>query len=185
MDHKVEFPKLLNEAVVEAFGSVFALPALADKDPELYGMEGIFSTIYLKGDVVGKVSFFMRGSWAAIVVGSMLGIDDLDEEAFETLDGVGEILNMITGGFKRRLEPHKMSVEISIPSTRMTGSIPPSRWEDTVELGFQSKQVFFKVILSYRIATKEDKASQEPPPKPKLTAADLLKMAMAKKKPAA
>lgn len=184
MNHKIEFSKILNEAVVEAFGSVFADPILADKDPELYGMEGIFSTIYFKGDLVGKISFFIRGSWAALVVGSMLGVDDLDETAFETLDGTGEILNIVTGCVKKRLEPHKMKVEISIPSTRMTAVIPPSRWENTIEQGFQARQVFFKVILSYRIATKEDKASEEVQLKPKLTAADLLRMAMAKKKTA-
>ncbi|NTV28605.1 MAG: chemotaxis protein CheX [Candidatus Omnitrophica bacterium] len=182
-DHKTLFPDILQTAVTEGFGSVYSQPRPAANDENLYGLEGIFSTIYLKGDLVGKISMFIRASSAARVVGAMLDRSDLEEESHDTLDGIGEVLNMVVGCFKKHLEPHKVSFEISVPSTRLTGVIPPSRWENNIEQVFAAGDVYFRMSVSYRLANREDQAAVPPPtPKPKLSAAELLKLAMSKKK---
>lgn len=181
MDHKTLIPQFVSEAVNETFTSVFHPASVSSSDDGIYGVEGIFSTIYLKGHLVGKASIFIKTQYGARVVAQMLGVEELQDDSHEVMDGIGEVLNMITGCVKKRLEPHHFNIELSVPSTRLTSVIPPSRWEYVVEQNFDSADTRFKVILSYRIAAREESAPP-PPPKPKLSAAELLKMAMAKKK---
>jgi CheY-specific phosphatase CheX len=182
MDHKIIFPQELSGAVMDAFGGVYRMPQAIPKDETLFGVDGVFSTIYFKGDIVGKVSVFLRGQDAATIISSMLGMEELSPESPETLDGIGEIVNMVAGRFKTRLEPHKINFDISVPSTRMTTTVPPGRWENNLEHFFSVAGSNFRVLLSYRVATKEDQAPVHVPPKLKLSAAELLKAVMAKKK---
>ncbi|MEI8011535.1 MAG: chemotaxis protein CheX [Candidatus Omnitrophota bacterium] len=183
MDHKIFFPQELAGAVVDAFSGVFHAPDSVSHDEMLFGVDGVLSTIYIKGDIVGKVSIFLRAQGAAAIVGAMLCVEDLAPEAPETLDGMGELLNMIAGRLKTRLDPHKVSFDISEPSTRMTSIVAPGRWENNLEQSFSVKGIHFRVLLSYRVASKEDKIEPVPAPqKIKLTAAELLKQVLAKKK---
>jgi len=183
MDHKTIFPQELVKAVGEAVGSVYAPPVLAESNESVYGVDGIVSTIYLKGDIVGKISLFIRCSGAAKIVANMLGVDDLPEEHSDVLDGIGEILNIVSGCFKKHLEPHKAGVEISVPSTRVTSIMPIGRWENNIEQVFMAKDVAFKVSLSYRFIEKAEKPAVLPAQTNiKLSAAELLKQILAKKK---
>ncbi len=184
MDHKIIFPQALTNAVMDAFGGVYHLPQAISSDDSLYGLDGILSTIYLKGDIVGKVSLFMKSESAAHVIAAMLNVDELAPESAETLDGVGELLNMVAGRLKTRLDEHHLRFEISVPSTRLTSVISLGKWENNLEQIFSADGTSFKVLLSYRLASKEDTA---PPPataqvKLKLSAAELLKAALFKKK---
>lgn len=184
-DHQTVFPQALSKAVIEAVGSVYDLPQLMADDQGVYGLEGVFSTIYLKGDIVGKVSVFIRDSSAARVVARMLGVDDLEEESSKTLDGIGEVLNIITGCFKKNIDSHQVHADISVPSTRLTSVLPPGRWENNVEQSFSAGDVTFKIMLSYRLVSTEEKKGVPPPTgmaKMKLSAAELLKQALARKK---
>lgn len=184
MDYKQILPSLLIDAVHDGVGGVYHVPEPVSADKTLCELNGIYSSIYLKGDMIGKLSLFIREEDASRVVAFMLGVDEIDEGSSQTLDGIGEIVNMVVGCFKKKLESHKLNFDISIPSTRLTSTIPVSRWENNIEQFFLASKVRFLVSLSYRVATKEDKvaAAKETAPKPKLTAADLLKMALAKKK---
>ncbi|MBF0330434.1 MAG: chemotaxis protein CheX [Candidatus Omnitrophica bacterium] len=183
MDHQALFPQILTEAVVQGVGSVYDIPQLLHEDRSLYAIEGMFSTIYLKGHLKGKMSFFIREEGAARIVGRMLGQPEISEDASEAIDGFGELLNIVAGCFKTKLDAHKVRFDISIPSTRLTASIPASNWEHNIEQIFSSADIKFKVILSYRLdLMPEAPAAAVEPAKPKLSAADLIKMAMAKKK---
>lgn len=181
-DHTAEFPRILNDAFDQAISSIYDSSKVLDNDDHLYGLDGVFSSIYLKGDVIGKVSLFIKSSAAAGVVARMLGLEDIQEDSPEVLDGVGEILNIVVGCFKQKVDPQGIKLDISVPSTRQTGVIPPPRWENVISHVFCCEDVHFKVIMCYRMATKEDKQIEEElPPKKKLSAADLLRAALAKK----
>jgi len=185
MDHLNIFSSELIKSVGEAVGSVYHPPVPASNDESVYGLDGIVSTIYLKGDIIGKISFFIRTSGAAKIVAGMLGVDELEEDSGDVVDGIGEVLNILTGCFKKHLEPHQLKVEISIPSTRMTGLMPAGRMENNIEQVYTSRDVAFKVSLSYRFVIKKEKVSLSPPSaqvKLKLSAADLLKQILSKKK---
>lgn len=185
MDHKVVFPQELMRSVSEAVGSVYHAPQAALNDESLYGLDGILSSIYFKGDVLGKLSVFIRGMSAALIVASMVSEDELAEDSAEVLDGIGEIVNITAGCLKKHLEPHKLIMDISVPSTRFTSIIPPGRWENVIEQVYTARDVSFKVIFSYRIPTREEKTAaplQTPQVKLKLSAAELLKQVLARKK---
>ena len=185
MDYQNTFPSELMKAVGEAVGSVYGVPVQAPNDELIYGFDGIVSTIYLKGDVIGKISFFIRTSSAAKLVAKMLGLDEIPEESEDVMDGVGEVLNILTGCFKKSLEPYHVRVEISVPSTRVTGLIPTGRWENNIEQVYTANDLAFKVSLSYRFVIHEEKPAAPPPlaqAKLKLSAADLLKQILSKKK---
>jgi CheY-specific phosphatase CheX len=182
MEHKQILPQVLSEAIVQGVGSVYAPPVPVDKDDGLYGIHGVFSTIYLKGDLTGKISLFIRETCAAKVVSNMLGLEELSEGSSEIIDGMGEVLNIVAGCFKSKLDPHQVKFDISIPSIRMTSVIPLSTWEHHLEQVFTANDVCFKVMLSYRWQQAQVAPVAVAAPKPKLSAADLLKMAMAKKK---
>lgn len=184
MDHKTIFPKELTKAVGESVGSVYAYPEPANDDRSLYGLEGIVSTIYIKGDIVGKISMFIRTVSGAKIVAKMLGVEELPEDSPDILDGVGEIVNIMTGCLEMNLEQYKIHVEISVPSTRVTSIMPIGRWENNIEQIYKTEDIFFKVCLSYRFALKEEKVAEAlaPQAKLKLSAADLLKQVLAKGK---
>ncbi len=185
MDHKIIFPQELVKAVNESVGSVYQPPVLIEANESVYGLEGVLSTIYLKGDVIGKISLFMRGSHAAKLVANMLGVEDIAEDSIDVLDGVGEVLNIMVGCFKKHLEPHQIKVDISVPSTRMTGILTPGRWANNIDQVYTSNDVVLKVSMSYRHVEKEERPSGallSGQAKMKLSAADLLKQILAKKK---
>jgi CheY-specific phosphatase CheX len=183
MVHSEIFPEALVRAVNEAVGSVYDPPVPAPNDESVYGLDGIVSAIYLKGDIFGKISLFIRRSSAAKVVANMLGVDELAENSSEVMDGVGEVLNILTGCFKKQIAAHQVHLEISVPSTREVALMPVGRWENNIEQVFTARDVAFKVCLSYRVVVKEEKPAQPSvQAKVKLSAAELLKQAMAKKK---
>jgi hypothetical protein len=67
----------------------------------------------------------------------------------------------------------------------MTGLMPAGRMENNIEQVYTSRDVAFKVSLSYRFVIKKEKVSLSPPSaqvKLKLSAADLLKQILSKKK---
>lgn len=184
MDRQQMISQALAEAVKQAVGGIYREPLQLPSAERLYGLYGIFCSIYLKGDLQGKASLFIREESAAQVVAAILGLEDALPEPSEVLDGMGEILNIIAGCFKTKMDAQDVRFEISVPSVRTTSVIPASSWENNVEHVFSAGNAQFNVAFSYRMMSVAEKAAAAAAvPKPKLTAADLLKMAMAKKNP--
>ncbi len=175
--------QVLTEAVEQGFGSVYHWPRLIPVMENQEGLEGILSSIYLKGDIVGKLSFFVQQRMAARVVAGLLSLDEVESGSSEVIDGVDEILNLVAGRLKKNLEPHQLNFSVSVPSTRLTRVIPVSTWGNNIEQFFAAEDVVFKVLFSYRLPSVEERETvrEVPAAKSKLSAAELLRQAMSRK----
>lgn len=77
--------------------------------------DGVLSLIGLAGPVVGNGAFVCSAA-AACDLSSRLLIWEFSSVDEEVLDAVGEITNMIVGGFKNLLEPYTGQLQLSIPT---------------------------------------------------------------------
>jgi chemotaxis protein CheX len=73
-------------------------------------------TIGLTGSVTGLITLNMSKSAAADAVEILLGLDAACVSSSEIIDAVGELSNMIAGGWKTRIsDSHDAQVAISLP----------------------------------------------------------------------
>lgn len=77
--------------------------------------DGVISLVGLAGAVIGNGELECAAE-AACDLSSKLLMTEFSKVDEEVLDAVGEITNMIVGGFKNLLEPHVGRLQMSIPS---------------------------------------------------------------------
>ncbi|MGA1868774.1 MAG: chemotaxis protein CheX [bacterium] len=114
-----ELCQTLIDATCDVFESMLFLTAVSkgaitDENKLNYRSElsGIISFV---GDLSGSVIFSLNNNAAMKVASSMLG-EEITEINEEVEDAVGEITNMVAGGFKTRISNYGIDFNISIPT---------------------------------------------------------------------
>jgi len=166
MDLKTEFTTILDEAVVDAFGIMAVEPKFTQDNINSKLQDGVTSTIFLRGGLIGKVSIFLIKNDAAAVVSKMLGTS-VDHADPEVLDGIGEIANLLAGGIKNRSVKIGYNYEISVPSTLVGTDFKakPMKEGDFIFRNFEADEFKFQVALAYRLKKDAEAVVQEEPKK--------------------
>jgi len=185
MEPKEFLPKILDEAVAEAFSIISLSPERVTASRVNDFNEGVNSLIMFKGDLTGKINLFVPLNDASEIVSLMLGSNLKQEDHNEIIDGIGEVLNMIVGGVKTRSVVNKFDFEISVPSTRISPMPKDTQLNKSENLSkiynFKEKEkLTFYIFMSYLVKEKEEEKKQEPET-PKISAADLLSQLINKK----
>lgn len=147
--------KYLRQSVEEAFLKLFG------SAPEILYFDNfdeleescIISSIGFTGGLEGNCSASFPESSACQLVGKMLG-QEIDEFSIDVMDGIGEIVNMIIGGVKLRMEDPKFSFEISIP-TCVKGSrmviLTDIKKTHMVGCNFKMEDIVFALSVVYKV----------------------------------
>ncbi len=123
-------------AVKEVFETMTFMYIEKSSEPE-GNIEGtvLLSSITFKGDCDGCLTICCDTFCAQAIARNMLGLDtavELSEE--EIYDAFGEVVNMVMGSVKRRLEDEFGRFEVSIPTVITGSKIHYNRGEGVTEL---------------------------------------------------
>jgi chemotaxis protein CheX len=113
-----EMANMLFAATQEVFTSMLGseLRQLPEPPAEQSGsFDGVLSLVGLAGSLIGNGSLACTAE-AACEMSSRLLMTEFKNVDDEVLDALGEIANMVIGGFKNLLEPTVGRLQISIPS---------------------------------------------------------------------
>ncbi len=106
----------LNESIKETIVSVFAsVPTLLEGEPSKMHDYDLICSIGFAGSLEGNVVALFKKEDAQMIVSKMLGMD-ITEVSADVVDGIGEVLNMIAGGFKNKLDQENYRFDINIPT---------------------------------------------------------------------
>ena len=109
---------MLFAATQEVFTSMLGSEVRRLSEPETEqpaSFDGVLSLVGLVGAVIGNGALVCNAE-AACYLSSRLLMTEVSMVGEEVLDAIGEITNMIVGGFKNLLEIHAGPVQMSIPS---------------------------------------------------------------------
>jgi len=99
--------KAIKEATIEVFSTMLMIDVNAEdsfvKDEKNVSTDLISSLHFFGDKYMGKIAVFSYGVTACHLSGSMLGME-MSEVDEDVKDGMGEIVNMIAGGAKVKLE---------------------------------------------------------------------------------
>jgi len=113
-----EMADMLFAATQEVFTSMLGSEIRQLSEPEVNQAEtfdGVLSLIGLAGAVIGNGALTCTAE-AACDLSARLLMSEFSAVDEQVLDAVGEITNMIIGGFKNLLEAHLGRLQMSIPS---------------------------------------------------------------------
>jgi chemotaxis protein CheX len=113
-----EMANMLFAAAREVFTSMLGsdIQQLPEPDTERSEhFDGVLSLIGLAGAVIGNGALVCSAG-VACDLSSRLLMSEFSAVDEEVLDAVGEITNMIVGGFKHLLEPYAGQLQMSIPT---------------------------------------------------------------------
>ncbi len=106
----------MNESINEMIVTVLATqPTLIEGEPEKMHDYDLICSIGFTGRLEGNVVALFKKDDAEAIVSKMLGID-VSEVSADVVDGIGEVLNMIAGGIKNRLDKENYTFDINIPT---------------------------------------------------------------------
>ena len=109
--------ELLLDSTREIFETMIFMDILED-DPAQGQIENdaVLSSITFKGDLEGCLSIYCEKKCAQTIAMNMLGLDCLEEISDEDIcDAIGEVVNMVMGGLKKRLHQTYGNIDLSIP----------------------------------------------------------------------
>jgi len=116
---KEKLCQALIEATCEVFESMLFLQAVPKgviaEENELADKRELSAIISFVGDLSGSVVFSANRKTAIKVASVMLG-EDINEVNEDVEDAIGEITNMVAGGFKTRVSSYGIDFNISIPT---------------------------------------------------------------------
>lgn len=169
----------LTEAVNDALTMIGKTVEIDDASFDNQEANVVLSTIFLKGQIIGKVMLGLSLECAAKIVSEMLG-QSVAGDSHECFDGMGEILNIIIGGTKTKCASEGFDFDISIPTTKITKlpNIEKSANREVIISNFKGDTLSFQMILSYQMRVEPKAKKAEDIEKPKLSAAELLMKAM-------
>lgn len=111
------YPQTILDAAKEVFETMIFMEIEPSAETGALGSPGIIGTITFKGSLEGCLSFTASMECAETIARNMLAIDGespLSRE--ETCDAIGEVVNMVMGSVKSRLQETYHDIEVSIPS---------------------------------------------------------------------
>ena len=109
---------MLFAATREVFTSMLGSEVQESSEPEMERsdhFDGVLSLVGFVGAVIGN-GVLACSAGTACALSSRLLMTEFSKVDAEVLDAVGEITNMIIGGFKNLLEPYAGRLQMSIPS---------------------------------------------------------------------
>jgi len=118
MIEQVCLSKLFLDSAKEIFATMIFMDMLPAEpsDCEIEG-EAVLSSITFKGGLEGCLGICCEKPCAQAITMNMLGFDSAEAITDEEMcDAIGEVVNMVMGGVKRRLHETYSNLEISIPS---------------------------------------------------------------------
>ena len=120
--HERVIPHLL-KATREVFETMVFIPLQPERP--VHGMETetaahVVASVAFAGERSGLVAFHAETDTARQIAGAMLGMPATDVDG-EMTDAMGEVANMIAGGFRLALKSTGTDVAIAVP-TVITGS---------------------------------------------------------------
>jgi len=89
-----------------------------DSNLDITACQDITGVLGFSGGRKGSILVTFSEKIAVSAVGGMLGVE-FDEIDADVRDGIGELVNMIAGGAKTRLQDKGVDFELSIPNTVM------------------------------------------------------------------
>ncbi len=167
----------LNESIKETIGSVFALaPTLQEGEPSKMHDYDLICSIGFAGRLEGNVVALFKKEDAKAIVSKMLGMD-IPEVSGDVVDGIGEVLNMIAGGFKNKLDQENYKFDINIP-TVVNGhelNFLVGAQVTVLRVMVYIETLSFGVILSYKVHEEGKEPSKFVARKPAVKSDELLK----------
>jgi len=110
--------KAIKEATIEVFSTMLMIDVTAEdsfvKDEKNVSTDLISSLHFFGDNYMGKIAVFSYGVTACHLSGSMLGME-MSEVDEDVKDGMGEIVNMIAGGAKVKLESSMGDLHLLTP----------------------------------------------------------------------
>ena len=151
-----EMADMLFAATQEVFTSMLGSEVQRLSQPETEqpaSFDGVLCLIGLVGAVIGNGALVCSAE-AACNLSSRLLMTEFSTVDEEVLDAVGEITNMIVGGFKNLLETHVGRVQMSIPSVIYGKSIATrnsgANVAAAVHCAFPGGEIALKIRLAAR-----------------------------------
>jgi len=150
-----DFVRSIKESTTEFFSTMLMTDVKAD-EPFIKDEKNIFtdliSSVHFFGEkYMGKVAVFTDGATACNLAGAMLGMEvsEVDEDV---KDGMGEIVNMIAGGAKVKLESTMGELHLLTPwviTGRGMTIASPSGGEDGLSIESQAQFSWVMTKFSY------------------------------------
>ncbi|MHC4926950.1 MAG: chemotaxis protein CheX [Planctomycetota bacterium] len=117
------------ESAKEAFETMIFLPIEnnnGQSDPEEGAAVSLIGTITFTGQLQGSFSILCRMEGVEKIARAMLMIDEPDPiEGADVCDALGEVVNLVLGGVKARLNQTLPDIQISIPTVNQGMQIHP------------------------------------------------------------
>jgi chemotaxis protein CheX len=113
----MEFRDHISKAVEEIFASMIFMDVVVEEEVSatLAGESMLSGVIGFAGDLKGTILIHLPAPVAIAVTNAFLELD-LDEVNSEVKDAIGELANMVAGGFKYHLPDNGQGTQLSIPS---------------------------------------------------------------------
>lgn len=129
-------------SVCDSFETMIMMPVEKVIEEEGFEYNGILlaSSITFTGDIKGCLALLCSFGCAKKITKSMLMLDDEDElDENEVKDALGEVANLVIGGFKSRLMDTGDTINLSIPTVTKGRRMRPA-----LGLGAQRFSLFAK-----------------------------------------
>ena len=149
-----EIQAMLLESVEEIFSTMIPLPLEPADDVDIGKTADRFtSMIGLAGSLKGLMYLHFPVEVAVGLTGAMLGME-VTEADEDVSDCLGEIANMVAGGFKSRLEGRGVDTSLAIPTTVRGRQVQTSGKlsTDVSRLAFSTQGGGFSLELQYLLA---------------------------------
>jgi chemotaxis protein CheX len=115
----VDFTKVIVETTEEIFSTMIFMDVAAQETLRQHKQPldcQVSAMIGLSGSLTAILGIHCPTEAALAIVGAMLGME-IEEIDSDVKDALGEIANMLAGGFKERLASDGESLELAIPTT--------------------------------------------------------------------
>ncbi len=157
-----QMKKLLTASVEETFMTTFnSCPEIIYFD-NFNDMEEecVISSIGFNGTLEGTCALCLPDSSACALVSRMIN-QKVTEVSVDIIDGIGEIVNIILGGVKMKLEGTEHAFNISVPSC-IKGSrmviLSDIKKTISINVRYKFEDVLFVISFMYKVKPKSDDA---------------------------
>ncbi|MFH0754438.1 MAG: chemotaxis protein CheX [Candidatus Omnitrophota bacterium] len=120
--------------------------------------ECVISSIGFTGTLEGTCALCLPDSSACAIVSRMTN-QKVTEVNVDIIDGIGELVNIILGGIKMKLEGTEFALNISVPSC-IKGSrmvvLTDIKKTTSINVRYQFNNAQFAISLMYKISPKEN-----------------------------
>ncbi|HAJ57514.1 MAG TPA: hypothetical protein DCL35_07085 [Candidatus Omnitrophica bacterium] len=166
MSLKEQVTLAVKESITEALTTIVSvMPVIKDSENmlELKDDGNVAVSLGIAGKLEGTIFILFSQESAAKIISKILGCDP-KELTSDSLEGVGEVLNIIAGGIKTRLEPAGYDFVLSIPSFVRTSdglSIGSMAKMESLRLFVSCADCSFEFLMFYQVKSDTGKTAYE------------------------